>query len=93
MERSESTSGTWTWLAAGIGACAICCAGPLLATLGLSGLIAGGSAWLTDSWLGLLGAAVFVGAVAVVWLRRYRPGRQGCCPEGVVCTHTPKVSQ
>ncbi len=90
MQGTESRMSTWGWLVAGLGACAICCAGPLLAALGLSAVLAGGAAWVAGSWLVLgAGAVAVVGATA--WLLRRRLAPQGCCPEGTVCAHANRV--
>lgn len=86
MQRTESTAATWGWLVTAMGACALCCAGPLLGGVGLSALLAGSAAWLAGSWLLLAGGALAVVAAAA-WLLRHRAGSQECCADGTVCTH------
>lgn len=74
------------WVAA-VGACAVCCAGPLLAVLAAVGLTAGVAASAVPAL-----AAVTAAALGGIWWVRRRTGKQCAAPEapaGAVALDNP----
>lgn len=89
---NESQRRTRRWSVAGTGAavvaaCALCCAGPLLAILGSIGI----ASLVGAIWLPGLGALAVVAAIVAVRLRQRR--RASICRAGPVDVGLPAIGE
>ncbi|BBY96366.1 hypothetical protein MGALJ_60350 (plasmid) [Mycobacterium gallinarum] len=88
MNESQRRARRWSGAgAAVVAACALCCAGPLLAILGSIGI---GSA-VGAIWLPGLAALTVVAAIGALWLRRRR--RASICQAGRVDVSMPTIGK
>jgi hypothetical protein len=76
----------------GVAACAVCCAGPILAFLGSLGL-AGLASTFVIGWIGLLGVAATIVAYFVLRRRQASCAAPATTVTVAMSTHSPQTTE